>query len=91
MGIVGILYILIKAVLTFKTLREDKKLLDKLELTLEHIVYQLKQQDGKLTLNEGSQEYVVNFSEGTPGVIPLLSAAADLFPHLADDLIELAI
>ena len=60
-----------------------------IEDMLEKIMIIMEKHDGKLPTLTNAKSYLVQFSHGTPGAIPMLILATELFPHLYERLMKL--
>lgn len=85
----GVIHELMLAVVAVKSLRNDKELMNAIEKTVlyfEKVIGDL----GYLPRYAGAKNYTVDFCQGSPGAIPTLTLAAELFPARAPQLLGAA-
>jgi hypothetical protein len=76
-------------------LKADEKLVKAIEATLEKLLTLLEKNKGLLPDtgfdDNSSSDFHIHFCTGTPGVIPLMLEAINIFPRLRDRLMKAAI
>lgn len=89
-GSVGILYTLMRAVQAVPSLKEDAVFMRAIENTLDKIL-SVMEVTGCLPDTENDQMYATNFCHGSPGAIPMLTLASQMFPNLMSRLLASAV
>jgi hypothetical protein len=82
-GLAGILYMLVKSIQLVKQLGEDEELKKLVKNGLGKIVATLKEFGYLPEVDSIAEETHPSLENGTPGVIPLFTQAALLFPEMA--------
>jgi lantibiotic modifying enzyme len=88
-GPIGIIYMIIKAMISVPKLVDDTLLLRAVKNGVKKIVGLMKG-TGVVPLFADQALYRVNFCKGSPGVIPMLYAANTLFPEDKEEYLEAA-
>ena len=90
LGTCGVLYSIVKSILVVKPLQDDRDLLNGVLQTLNFLINKIIAGDGLLARGRFFKRLTVDWCGGSPGAIPLLTLAVQLFPWMSERLLETA-